>query len=140
MVCKYGCSIGELFPYICRLGLWSLEEQRNRADLELFKIIKGVSRVSWSQFFVRIENSTIRGHSWKLRKRHNQLDIRRHFFSQRCLSRWNSLTQDAVDAPSVNSFKNQLAKIRLRQMDFFMDRWSSKSYGCMTSNDPSSLL
>jgi len=64
-----------------RLGLWSLEERRNRADLlELFKMIKGFSRVSWSQFFVRIENSTTRGHSWKLRKRHNQLDIRRHFF------------------------------------------------------------
>ena len=29
-----------------------------------------------------------------------------------------TFTQDAVDAPSVNSFKNQLAKRRLRQMDF----------------------
>jgi len=31
------------------------------------------------------------------------------------------LSQEAVDAPSVNSFNNQLAKRRLRQMDFFMD-------------------
>jgi len=33
--------------------LWSLEEQRNRADLlEVFKMVKGFSAVSWSQFLL----------------------------------------------------------------------------------------
>jgi len=61
------------------------------------------------------------GHNWKLQKKHNQSDIRLHFFSQRCVNRWNSLSQEAVDAPSVNSFKHHLDKIRHQQMGFFMD-------------------
>ena len=85
-----------------RLGLWSLEERRNRADLlELYKMMKGFSAVSWSQFFPRSDASITRGHNYKLQKRHNQSDIWLHFFSQRCVNRWNSLSQDAVDAPSV---------------------------------------
>ena len=52
-----------------------------------------------------------------------------------CINRWNSLSQEAVEAPSINSFKNHLEKIRRRKMDFFMDWWSSKSYGCTTSQD-----
>ena len=118
--------------------VWSLEKQCNRADLsELFKMIKGFSGVAWSQFFVQIENSTTHGHSWKLHKWHNQLNIRRHF-SQHRINQWNSLTQDAVDAPSVYSFKKQFAKRILWQKDFFMYWRSSKSYGCTTFTYPSS--
>jgi len=43
------------------------------------------------------------------------------FFSQRAVNRWNSLMQDEVDAPTINSFKNYLEKRQNRQMDFFMD-------------------
>ena len=94
-----------------RLGLWSLEERRNRTDQLLL-----------GQFFSQptITNST-RGHSWKLTKSHHQSEIRHHFFSQRSINRWNSLSQEAVDAPSINSFKNHLEKLRKRQTDFFMD-------------------
>jgi len=61
------------------------------------------------------------GHNWKLKKTHNQSDIRFHFFSQRSINRWNSLPQETVDAPSINSFRNHLEKLRIHQMDFFMD-------------------
>jgi len=49
-------------PYeqrLAKLKLWSLEERRKRADLiEIFKMIKGFSAVSWFHFFTRvIENS-----------------------------------------------------------------------------------
>ena len=113
-------------PYMQRLeklGLWSLEERRNRADLiEIFKMIKGFSAVSWSiSFFTRMESSVTRGHNWKLRKLGARCDLRLHCFSHRSINRWNSLTQEEVDAPSVNSFKHHLAKKRLWKMDFFMD-------------------
>jgi len=112
-------------PYmerLSRLGLWSLEERRNRADLiEILKMIKGFSAVSWSTFFTRMESSITRGHNWKLMKSSARCDLRHHCFSHRSVNRWNRLTQDEVDAPSINSFKNHLAKKRLRKMDFFMD-------------------
>ena len=41
--------------------------------------------------------------------------------SHQSVNRWNNLTQDQVDAPSVNSFKNHLEKRRYRKMDFFVD-------------------
>jgi len=54
-------------PYEDRLrnlGLWTLEERRNRADLlEIFKLVKGFSATSWTQFFRKAEGVT-RGHSW----------------------------------------------------------------------------
>jgi len=105
-----------------KLGLWSLEERRNRADLiEIYKMIKGLSTVPWSRFFSRSENSVTRGHNWKLVKKASRLDTRLYFFSQRSVSRWNNLMQKEVDAPSMNSFKNFLEQRRRRQMDFFMD-------------------
>jgi len=62
----------KMLPYeerLRRLGLWSMEERRNRADLlELYKMIKGFSAVSWSQFFTRSDASITRGHKWKLQK------------------------------------------------------------------------
>ena len=45
----------------------------------------------------------------------------RLYFSVRVLNRWNSLPQSAVEATSVNCFKNQIEKLRNPQVDFFMD-------------------
>ena len=116
---------------LLRSVLWSLEERQNKADLiERFKMVKGFSAVSWTHFFTRSDTSITRGHNWKLQKTHNQSDIRFHLSSQRSINRWNSLPQEAVDAPNINSFKNQLEKWRHCQMDFSMDWRPSMSYGC----------
>jgi len=37
------------------------------------------------------------------------------------MSRWNNLSQEEVDAPSVNAFKGRLEKKRRCQMGFFKD-------------------
>jgi len=96
------------------------EQRRNRADLiEIFKMIKGFSAVSWFHFSTRVENSITRGHNWKLAKTRGCHDSR--LFSQRAVNWWNSLMQDEVDAPTINSFKSYLEKRQNRQMDFFMD-------------------
>jgi len=67
-----------------------------------------------------------RGQSWKLVKESCRCDCRLHFFSQRVINRWNSLSQDDIDAATINSFKNRLDMRRKRQMDFFKD-WMSTS-------------
>ena len=54
---------------LSELGLRSLEERRNRADIiEVFKMVKQLSSVPWNRFFKRAEDSVTRGHSWKLMK------------------------------------------------------------------------
>jgi len=103
-----------------QLGLWSLEERRNRADLiEVFKMFKGFTAVPWTNFFRKSEDSRTRGHSLKLVKNHYHCNARLQLFSQHVINRWNSLSQDEVDVPSVNSFNSRLEKRRSHQMDFF---------------------
>jgi len=47
--------------------------------------------------------------------------LRRVFFSNRVINRWNALDQSAVDAPSINAFKQILVKVRNNRMGFYMD-------------------
>ena len=109
---------------LLRLGLWSLEERRNRADLiEVYKILTGLSSSpSLRSMFVVQADSKTRGHSKKLYKQHSSCVARKHFFSERVINRWNSLSSEAVEAPSLNSFKNHFAKLRATQMSSFMDQ------------------
>ena len=106
------------------LGIWSLEERRNRADIiEVFKIMKGLSAIPASSIF---EVSTVvntRGHSSKLVKHRCRTDLRKYFFSERVVDRWNKLDQRCIDALTVNSFKSQLDILRRTRMEqFFMDQ------------------
>ncbi len=104
------------------LGLWSLEERRNRTDLiEVFKIWKGMSSVPFADLFELNTGGNTRGHSAKLRKHHCRLDLRQRFFSERVISRWNRLDQQTIDSTSVNVFKNNLTRLRSSQMGLFMD-------------------
>jgi len=95
------------------LGLWTLEERSNCADLiEVFKLSPGNTALSLESFFVMDTGSRIRGHSVKLRKPHCYKDIRKYFFSLRVINRWNSLPDEVVLSSSINSFKSHLQRIR----------------------------
>jgi len=99
-----------------------LEERRNRTDLiELFKLVKDISSTALNEFFCILDNTGTRGHSWKLSKNHCHCNAHFQFFSQRVVNRWNSLSQEDVDASSVNAFKGRLERRRRHQMDFFKD-------------------
>ena len=62
-----------------------------------------------------------RGHELKLTKHRSKLEVRRHFFTERLVNRWNSLDHHAVIANTVNSFKNALQRVKQSQMGFFED-------------------
>jgi len=114
------------------LGLWSLQERRNRTDLtELFKL-KVFLALHGTKFFHRSEITGTRGHSWKLVKNHCHCEARLQFFSQHVINRWNSLSQEDVDATSVNVFKGRLERRRRQQMDFYKDELSTSPISCMT--------
>jgi len=52
-----------------RLGLWSLEERRNRADLiEVFKMVKELSGIPMESMFELSTTKHLRGHELKLTK------------------------------------------------------------------------
>ena len=105
-----------------RLGLWTLEERRNRADLiEVFKIVNGLSTLPISTFFEFRADTRTRGHSLKLVKKRSTKDLRLHFFSERVVNRWNQLPACVLEATSVNSFKTRLQNVRTTQIGFFMD-------------------
>ena len=80
---------------------------------------KGFVRLSIDRLFERDVNiKGTRGHTLRLKKKRSVRDVRRYFFSQRVVKRWNSLDQETVDAGSINSFKGRLDKIRKTRMGF----------------------
>jgi len=104
------------------LGLWTLEERRNRSDLiEVFKMCRGHSAIPFESFFVLDTAGRTRGHSLKISKQSCSKDIRKYFFSHKVVNRWNSLPDHIVQASSLNVFKNGLQKLRSVKMGFFMD-------------------
>jgi len=105
------------------LRLQTLEERHNRQDLvEVFKMYKGYRPSSVAlQERHRLNSKGTRGHSCKLMKARCTKDITRYFFSNKVINRWNVLEQSAVDASSINAFKNSLENVRSNRMGFFMD-------------------
>ena len=105
-----------------KLGLWSLEERRNRADLiETFKILKGFTATDPLTLFEYSTVKRTRGHSLKLAKHSCSTDIRKYFFAERVISNWNSLSQRCIDCVTINEFKNQLKLTRAARKGFFTD-------------------
>ena len=91
------------------LGLSSVEERQTRGDLiQVFKLIKGFDNLDYREFFQLADHSRTRGHRFKITKVRSKLEIRRNFFSQRVVNKWNELPQYVVEAESLNAFKNRL--------------------------------
>ena len=51
-----------------------------------------------------------RGNSLKLQKPRHRLNVRDNYFANRVVNLWNSLPDNVVTAPSVDSFKRRLDK------------------------------
>ena len=95
-----------------RCNLMSLEMRRLRADLlEVFKIMHGLEGLDREDIFTLQEGGHgTRGHSLKIFKQRARLTVRKFFFSQRVVQEWNNLSQEAVQAGSVNIFKRHIGK------------------------------
>ena len=60
-------------------------------------------------------NSVIRGNRYKLFPTHVNFNLRKHFFTNRIISVWNSLSDQVVSANTINSFKNKLDSFMINQ-------------------------
>ena len=108
-------------PYnnrLIELRLPTLNFRRQRTDIiQTFKIIKRIDSVNQdcrfpqcpSKLMLKKASGTTRGHSEKLQKK-SAADYRHHFFSNRMVKMWNSLSEDTVQARTVNELKSHLRR------------------------------
>ena len=74
--------------------------------------MNGLSAVQFDSFFELYTNTRTRGHTLKLNIKSFHTELRQHFFSERIINLWNSLDKETVTASSLNSFKNNLVRLR----------------------------
>ena len=60
------------------------------------------------------EESITRGNNAPLIKEHGRLDMRKYSFSQRVINEWNKLSNECINASSVNMFKNTIDRYLIR--------------------------
>ena len=97
------------------LKLPTLVYRRHRGDLiELFKMINGMyDGEVLPRFDMRsdVAPTHSRRHTKQVLNTYCNKSIRANFFTKRVAPVWNNLTQEVVDAPSVDSFKRRLDKL-----------------------------
>jgi len=81
----------------------------------------GPSGIPMESTFELSTTMHLRGHELKLTKHRSKLEVRRHFFTERLVNRWNSLDHHTVNASTVNTFKNGLQRLKKSWMGFFED-------------------
>ena len=91
------------------LGLIMLETRRLRGDLiEVFqKIIKGYEHID-QEVFSDMSQSSFRGHSLKLNKKRDRIDVAKFCFSNRVVNEWNILDEEIISGCSLAGFKRKL--------------------------------
>ena len=73
--------------------------------IEMFKIIKGVDKISADELFNRVDSDRSRGHSLRVKKRRVNTVVRKGTFTQRVVNAWNGLPGKIVAAETVHKLK-----------------------------------
>lgn len=106
------------------LKLPTLKYRRVRGDMiEVYKILNGYYDANVQLVLPRNMDARTRGNLFKLKHLGSRLDIRKHSFCVRVVAVWNSLPDNVVTAPSLNSFKNQLDRYWCKQAMLY--EWKS---------------
>ena len=90
------------------LNLPTMLYRRRRMDMiMMYKILHGLDGVHFDDLF-SFHNTITRTNGYKLYKKFNHLNCRKHFFSQRIINDWNGLPQDIIESENILTFKSKL--------------------------------
>ena len=104
------------------LGLLTLEARRDLFDLvQTFKIVHGLDDVNKDVWFTMIGDNPARvtretSDPLNFVRQNPRTEVRRNFFSNRVINKWNNLPSELKSAVSVNSFKRQLKELFLSSL------------------------
>ena len=91
------------------LKLPTLRFRRLRGDMiETYKLLQGIYDDTLPDLIKPVEDRIKKGHSRKLSQERARTSTRSQSFTHRIVNSWNSLSEEVVTAPSINTFKNRL--------------------------------
>ena len=99
------------------LDLLSLHDRRIKFDLvQTFKIVHGFDKVDHKEWFEMVgchPGRLTRATSDPLNivKKHSNNEVRKNFFSNRVVEKWNNLPADVKRAKKVSTFKNSISEL-----------------------------
>ena len=100
------------------MGLPSLKYRRERGDLiQTYKIINKIDELNFSDFFEFNQNRT-RGNT-KINVKRTYSCARTHYYANRVVNVWNSLSEKTRQASSLTNFKINLDKELEHKMYIF---------------------
>ena len=73
-----------------------------------FQYLKGAYMEARKGLCIRACSDKMKGNGFKVEEGRFRLDIRKKFFTVRVVRHWNRLPNEAVDAPSLETFKARL--------------------------------
>ena len=110
-----------------KMKLPRLYDRRVRGDMiETHKIMSGIEKLDASKLFQRSAFQG-RSHPKKLYRKYTRLNVRKNWFTQRVIKKWNSLTEKEVTAGKTSCFKARYDKMEMerkaaRENDIY-ERW-----------------
>jgi len=89
------------------LGLFSLQKAAGRPCSSL-SVPEGGRQERWGKYFQQGLMQQDKSNDFKLREERFRLDIRKKFFTMKAVKHWHRLSREAVEAPSLETFKARL--------------------------------
>ena len=105
------------------LNLFSLSKRRLRGDLiAIFRILHVVDNIDINDYVTTDLTSTTRNNGFKIIGKRFRSNEAKHFFFNRFVNVWNSVSAQIVNSNTIESFKKKLDKhvTSIHQIEYFI--------------------